>query len=65
MAVSPLDPEIERALCVSDLDGKMAGKTTVELSPESIARADWRRWSSEGGARLMLDFEQKARVCQT
>lgn len=60
MVVSPLDPGIERALRVPDLDGKMAGKKTVELSPESVARANRRRLTLEEGARAMLDFEQKA-----
>lgn len=45
---------------VPDLDGKMAGKKTVELSPESVARAKRQRLTLEEGARAMLDFEQKA-----
>ena len=60
MVVSPLDPGIERALRVPDLGGKMAGKKTVELSPESVARANRHRLTLEEGARAMLDFEQKA-----
>ena len=36
----------------------MAGKKTVELSPESVARANRRRLTLEEGARAMLDFEQ-------
>jgi hypothetical protein len=60
MAVSPLEPGIERALRVPDLDGKMAGKKAVELSPESVARANRHRLTLEEGARAMLDFEQKA-----
>ncbi|SRR5579862_7992470 len=59
MVVSPLDPGIERALRVLDLDGKMTGKKTVELSPESVARANQHRLTLEEGARAMLDFEQK------
>jgi hypothetical protein len=38
----------------------MAGKKTVELSPESVARANRHRLTLEEGARAMLDFEQKA-----
>jgi hypothetical protein len=60
MAVSPPDPGIGRALRVPDLDGKMTGKKTVELSPESIARANRQRLTLEEGARAMLHFEQKA-----
>jgi len=60
MVASPLDPGIERALRVPDLDGKMAGKKAVELSPESVTRANRRRLTLEEGARAMLDFEQQA-----
>src|ERR1700741_4968234 len=60
MVVSPLDPGVVRALRVPALGGKMAGKKTVELSPEGVARANRHRLTLEEGARAMLDFEQKA-----
>lgn len=38
----------------------MAGKTTGEPSPESIARTNRQRLAQEEGARAMVDVEQKA-----
>ena len=55
----PLDPGIERALRVAELD-TMAGRKSADPSPESIARADRQRLAAEEGARARADVEQKA-----
>jgi hypothetical protein len=38
----------------------MAGKKSVDPSPESIARANRQRLAAEEGARAMADVEKKA-----
>lgn len=56
----PLDPPVERAFGVSDMDNNVADRKDAAPSPERIARANRQRLASEEGARAMADIEQKA-----
>jgi cold shock protein len=47
-------------LCSFQYWDKMAGKKSVDPSPESLARAKRQRLAAEEGARAMADAEQKA-----
>ncbi len=52
-------PRVGRVLLVAEVD-MMAGKKSVDPSPESIARADRQRLAAEEGARAMADVEREA-----
>lgn len=42
------------------MDGDVSSRKNADPSPESVARANRRRLTSEEGARAMADLEQKA-----